>query len=431
MDIFITVTGEPVDVVSKTIQAAKNIDYPNFKVYILNDGFVAKKDNWHEVELLAQSESVVCITRKVRGGAKAGNINNALRQTTGEIVCVFDADMEAYPNFLKKIIPYFQDEKVGFIQSPQYYKNHSLNQVTGGAWEQQEFFFGPIMRGKEKSNAAFICGTNFAVRRVTLDQVGGMNEKNIAEDFLTSLAIHQKKWKSYYVPEVLAVGLAPEDLKSYYKQQLRWARGTLEVLFGQNPLFKRGLTWRQRVEYLSSALFYFNGIVVVIDIIMPVIFLFTGVMPVAATTTSFALFFIPFMAANLYTLFVVADGYLTFRAIAFTQSSWYLQLQAIFSVIFKREMKFSVTSKKKLKGNFLSLVFPHLIYISVSLVAIFVGIYREGINPSVITNIAWVAFNSILFMPFIIAAFHVTSKDDIREEQIMPVDGVKYKGAIT
>lgn len=407
VDIFITVTGEPVSVVERTIRAAKKINYPNFKIYVLNDGFVAKKENWHDIQLLAEREQVGCFTREIPGGAKAGNINNALKHTDGELLVVFDADMEAKEEFLQKIVPYFQNSRVGFVQSPQYYKNYYKNTITAGAWEQQEFFFGPIMRGKEKSNAAFICGTNFAVRRVALEEVGGMNEKNIAEDFLTSLAIHQKKWISYYVPDVVAEGLAPEDLYSYTKQQKRWARGTLEVLFGHNPIFKRGLSLRQRVEYLSSALFYFNGIIVLIDMIMPLIYLTTGIMPVAATTTSFAIFFIPFMAGNLFTLYTIGEGSLTFRAISFTQSSWYLQLQALFSVLFRRKMSFAVTSKQGLSGDFRSLAYPHILYAGSVVIAVVIGVLREGLSPSIITNIAWSLFNCIMFMPFILSALKV------------------------
>src|SRR5205823_4751315 len=107
--------------------AAKNIDYKSKKIYILNDGFVAKKDNWRDIEALAKEVKVQCITRKIPGGSKAGNINNALALTEGEFVLIFDADMTAYPEFLAKTIPYFHDKKVGFVQTPQYYKNNQKN----------------------------------------------------------------------------------------------------------------------------------------------------------------------------------------------------------------------------------------------------------------------------------------------------------------
>src|SRR5207237_9097827 len=68
VDIFIPVAGEPIDVIKQTASAAKQIHYPNKKIYILNDGYVAKKDNWQDVENLAKELGVFCITRKYLGG---------------------------------------------------------------------------------------------------------------------------------------------------------------------------------------------------------------------------------------------------------------------------------------------------------------------------------------------------------------------------
>lgn len=404
VDVYITVAGEPVEIVAETVRGAKRMAYAHKQIYILNDGFVAKKANWEEFEKLAEQEGIHCITRRTPGGAKAGNINNALQQTKGDVVAIFDADMVPHTDFLAKVMTYFDDPKVGFVQTPQFYNNYDVNQISGGSWEQQELFFGAIMRGKEKSNASFICGTNVAIRKQALEDVGGMNEKNIAEDFLTSLAIHQRGWKSYYVPEVLAEGLAPEDLLSYYKQQQRWARGSLEVLFSANPIFKKGLNWHQKTEYISSALYYLNGLVVLIDIVMPVIYLFTGIQAVSATTTSFAILFIPFIALNLLTLYIASDGFFTFRAAAFSISSWTIQLSALFSVITGKKIGFAVTPKQAQTGNFLFLAYPHIAYALLFVVALVVGIQREGINPSIMTNISWGLFNTMMFLPFIYAA---------------------------
>lgn len=403
--IFIPVAGEPFDIVEQTIKAAKKLQYTNKSIYILNDSYVAKKENWKDYEELAKEFNVACITRKKPGGAKAGNINNALKQTTEDIIVIFDSDMVPFPDFLHYIIPYFKDSNIAYVQTPQYYKNYSDNEITEGAWEQQEFFFGPIMKGKEKSNAAFICGTNVAIRRSDLEAVGGMNEENIAEDFLTSLAIHQRGKKSVYLTTVLAEGLAPIDSSSYYKQQLRWARGSLEVLFSQNPFFKSGLSLGQRIEYIASSLYYANGLIFLIDASMPVLYLFTGIQPVSTTTTSFALYFIPFMFLNLLTLSLSSVGKMSFRAISFSQSSFTLQLVALFSILTGKQMGFAVTSKKGVKTNHLPIVLPHISYVILSIVAASVGLSREGLNPSIVTNIAWALFNCLLFTPFILAAF--------------------------
>lgn len=404
VDVFLTVAGEPLDVVRQTVECILNTKYRSKRVYILNDSYVAGKENWQEYEALAQEMGIECITRTQPGGAKAGNINNALRQTDGELVAIFDADMCPEDDFFAKTVPHFSDKKVGFVQTPQYYANHAENLITTSSWEQQEFFFGPIMRGKNDSNAAFICGTNVVIRRTALEEVGGMNETSIAEDFLTSLFIHEKGWKSIYVPEVLAQGLAPEDMLSYYKQQLRWARGSLEVLFTYNPIFSRRLTWAQKLEYLSSALYYCGGVVVLIDALIPLFFLWFDITPIETATTVFALYFLPFMITVVYSLHLISGKAMTLRAISFTQSSWFLQIQALLSAITGKKMAFAVTSKKAIDGNFLSLAAPHLLYILLAFIGFGIALYREGVSPAVVTNISWVLLNIFLFVPFIYSA---------------------------
>lgn len=415
VDIFITVAGEPIEIVKETILACKNIDYPNFKIFILNDSFVAKKDNWEEYELLAHRFGVNCITRRIPGGAKAGNINNALRQTDGEFVIVFDADHVPHSDFIRKTIGYAADEKVAFIQTPQYYKNHNMNDITGGSWEQQSLFFGPILKGKNRLNSVFMCGTNMVLRRVAIEQVGGMCETNIAEDFLTSLFIHEKGWKSIYVPEVLAEGLAPEDFLSYYKQQFRWSRGSLEVIFKYNPLFRRGLKWRQKIQYLASASYYLSGSVVLMNALLPLAYFYTGLVPISTSTMALATIFIPYILINLYTLQASCNWSFSFRAIAFSLGSFFIHIKAIFFVIFNIKTAFSVTSKTKINGKFLNLVIPQLIYIALAIGGIIYSYIREGVNASFMTNFAWILLNIILFMPFIIVAmnFSLTKEEPI------------------
>ena len=82
---------------------------------------------------------------------------------------------------------------------------------------------------------------------------------SITEDMATAMRLHALGWKSAFHPEVLAYGLAPEDLQSALNQRLRWAEGTLQVLLRENPLFKRGLSFPQRIQYFTSMLSYFDG----------------------------------------------------------------------------------------------------------------------------------------------------------------------------
>ncbi|HSH17891.1 MAG TPA: glycosyltransferase [Candidatus Saccharimonadales bacterium] len=405
VDIFITVCGEPKDIVRETAQAVLRMHYPGtFQVYLLNDGLVAKKDNWKEMEELAEELGIHCITRTVPGGAKAGNINNGLAQTKSPYFVVFDADHIPHEDFLSEVMGYFVDPKMGFVQTPQFYSNQNENFVTKIAWQQQTLFFGPIMSGKNRLNSAFMCGTNMAISRKAIKQAGGMCEFNIAEDFLTSLFIHEKGWKSVYVPKVLAEGLAPEDFLSYYKQQFRWTRGSLEVIFKYNPLFRRGLKLKQKLQYLISASYYLSGAVVFIDALLPILFLFTGVTAIITDTMTLALVFIPYIFLNLYTLQRTSNFAYSFEAIAFSLSSFWLQINAIIAVLTNQKTSFVVTSKTAVQGNFLKLVIPQIIYILLTISGTAVGVMREGVSASLLANLAWALVNVAVFIPFVYAA---------------------------
>jgi len=384
--------------------------YPHFSIYILNDGKVASRPNWQEAEEIAARQGVNCITRTVPGGAKAGNINHATAQTREPYIVVFDADHAPKKEFLQETVGYFVDEKVAFVQSPQFYHNADVNQVAGGSWEQQALFFGPLLKGKDTVNSTFMCGTNMVLRRIALEEAGGMSEKSIAEDFLTSLLIHEKKWKSVYVDKVLAEGLAPEDFLSYYKQQFRWARGSLEILFSYNPLFRRGLTFAQKIQYLSSSSYYLSGIIVLINALLPLTYFFLQLKPLTINTMTLALIFLPYIFVILYTLQMTSNFTYTFRALSFSLGSSTIYIKALWATITRRQNAFAVTSKTRVSGNHGKLVLPHLMYIALVAAGIIYGVMREGWSASMLSNIAWAMIYIAAFAPFIAAAFEGTRK---------------------
>ncbi len=403
VDVFITVAGEPVEVVEATVTAALRMRTVESHVYILNDGYVAKKENWMDMEHLARRLGVTCITRRVAGGAKAGNINNALRRTRSPLIAMFDADHVPKEDFLEKTVPYFSNPLMGFVQTPQFYRNYAQNYITKSSWEQQEIFFGPICRGKNRDNAATMCGTNMVVRREALLSVGGMCTESIAEDFITGLFMHNVGYHSVYVPEVLAEGLATEDLLTYSKQQFRWARGALDVIFRYNPIFMRGLTRAQKVQYLASASFYFTGLVVVIDALLPIAYFYTGQVPVLVSGMLLAGVFLPYFFVVLYLIQRVSNYTFTFASLSFSMGSFAIQLKALYAAITFKRSSFDITSKFKAQGNFLPLAKWHLFYIALVVVGIPIALSREGLSASLVNNTAWALFNIAIFAPFIYA----------------------------
>jgi len=300
---------------------------------------------------------------------------------------------------------YFSDKEVALVQTPQYYENREQNFLTTAAWEQQELFFGPICRGKNRLNATFWCGTNAVIRRTALESIDGIPEDNIAEDFLASLKMHEKGWKSVYVPKVLAEGLAPHNLGNYVLQQFRWARGSSEIMFKHNPIFSRGLTWGQKIQYLYSSSYYLNGFVILIDALIPIYVLFSGALPVKAGTSDFMLYFFPFIFSTLHLLMLSTENTVTYRAIQLSVSSFYVFIKAVLSTIFGVKAKFNITSKSEETGNFLFLVIPHLAYAALGVAAIIYAFAKNGFVPSILTNASWIIFNIAFFFGFVRVAY--------------------------
>jgi cellulose synthase (UDP-forming) len=416
VDIYITVVNEPIDIVRETVINCKNLNYPDFNIFILNDGRVCNYEKWSEYEKLAIDEGIKCISREIPGGAKAGNINNALKITNSDFIAVFDADHAPTKDFLLKLVPYFVDPKVAFVQSPQYYKNFLNNTVTLGSAEQQELFFGPIMTGKNAQNSAFMCGTNMIIRRKALDEVGGLSVDNIAEDFMTSLLIHQKGWKSIYTKEILAEGLAPEDFLSYCKQQFRWARGSLEILFYYNPIFNKTLNFSQKLNYFTSASYYLSGLIIIFNLITPIIFLLFGLEPLRSSTMILPTFFLPYIILGSLVLNISTNSSYTFRALAFSNGSFWIFCKALFSVVFRQKSSFEVTSKEKISGNFIKLIIPHILYFIVGISSSVYGVLNFGVNAATVTNICWIVFNGITFFPFMMAALPETRSSYIKDK---------------
>lgn len=404
VDVFITVAGEPTELVRETVAAARDMSYPHKTIYILNDGFVAKKDNWRDIERMAREEGVQCITRTTPGGAKAGNINNALRLTRSPLVAIFDADHVPHRDFLSKTVPYFGEESVAFVQTPQFYKNFAENYLTQGAWEQQELFFGPICKGKNRLNAATMCGTNMVIARDALVEVGGMCEESIAEDFVTGLFMHERGYTSVYHPEVLAEGLAAEDFLSYSKQQFRWARGALDVIFRYNPFFRRGLTWKQRVQYLASSSFFLSGAIVLLNAMLPILFFYTGMVPVVVSGMLLAAVFLPYIFVTLYALQRSSNFTFTFPSLGLSMSAFTIHLQALWAAMTRKKSAFAVTSKEAVTGNFIRLATAHIAYIVLAAFGVVVAFAREGLSASLINNTAWALFMTAVFIPFIRAS---------------------------
>ena len=293
VDVFVCTYDEGLDVLIATLVGCDRITYPH-RTWVLDDGRRA------EVEALAERFGVGYITRPGNRHAKAGNINNALTYTSGQLVLVLDADHVPQPDILDATVGYFDDPSVALVQTPHDFGNLDSFQHFETGRHDQSMFFEVLMPGKGRHNAAYWCGSAALILRHALEGIGGIATETVAEDFHTTIRLHGQGWKTHYHDETLVQGLAPHNLASFLLQRDRWARGNLGVLrTPENPLVARGLTFKQRLSYLGSLEAYFIPLQRLIMLGVLITMLVTGMVPLHAELWQFGVFWAPWMALNL------------------------------------------------------------------------------------------------------------------------------------
>ncbi|MEZ0219101.1 MAG: glycosyltransferase family 2 protein [Tardiphaga sp.] len=296
VDVYIPTYSEPLDVLEKTITGALFLDYPNFTVWVLDDG----RRPW--LKAFCEEKGVGYMTRADNAHAKAGNINHALTKTNGDYVALFDADFVVQRNFLMRGMGFFADPNVGIVQVPHCFYNADPMQtnlaVRKAIPDDQRFFFEAIMPSRDGWDAAFCCGSNSITRRDALRTAGDrLPVESLTEDMLLTLMLLRKGYVTRYLNEPLAFGLAPEGLQAFFIQRSRWARGAIQILYLPSGPLGPGLTLMQRLLFLPTH-WLSQSLSLVVGLIVPLVFMWTGVLPMTNVTMEAVLsFLLPMLLA--------------------------------------------------------------------------------------------------------------------------------------
>ncbi|MCW2792263.1 MAG: glycosyl transferase family 2, partial [Nocardioides sp.] len=230
---------------------------------------------------------------------------------------------------------------------------------------------------------------------------------SVTEDMATCMRLHALGWRSVYHHEVLAHGLAPEDLRTMLQQRLRWAQGTIQVMLRENPLAQKGLSVGQRLMYFATMWSYLSGFAAVVFIAAPVLYLCFGVLPVHAYGLQFLTFFAPYMLANQLLFLVVGYGIRTWRGQQYSLALFPLWIRACLTaaanVFLGKPLGFVVTPKTRQTGGSFPwrLILPQTVATVVLVLACLVGVVRlwTGAATSSIgtaVNVTWVAYDLLV-----------------------------------
>ncbi|MGB5634641.1 MAG: glycosyltransferase, partial [Waterburya sp.] len=323
VDILIPTYNEPDFIVKRTIMGCQAINYERKQVYVLDD------TRRQSIRQLAQELGCHYITRPDNSGAKAGNLNNALRQTKGELVVVFDADFVPTTNFLERTVGFFQQEKIALVQTPQSFYNsdpvaRNLG-LEGVLTSEEEVFYRYLQPIKDGAGSLVCAGTSFVARREALRDIGYFTTDSISEDYFTGIRLAARGYELAYLDEKLSAGLAAESIGAHIDQRLRWVRGTLQAFFiKSNPLTISGLSLWQRIGHLEGLIHWFTCLPRVFFLFVPIICIFGQLNPVLTTTSEMIYIFLPY-----YVLVLTIFSWLNKRSRSILLSDVYSLIQAI------------------------------------------------------------------------------------------------------
>jgi cellulose synthase/poly-beta-1,6-N-acetylglucosamine synthase-like glycosyltransferase len=261
VDVLICTYNEDRAILERTIIGAMGMNYPNFRVWVLDDG----RRDWLS-DLCAQ-KGCRYLTRPDNSHAKAGNINHAVRHLAAlssppDFIAVLDADFVPFSNFVSRGLCLFKETAVGIVQTPQHFFNSDPIQnnlaISEVLPDEQRFFFDIIMPSKDAWELAFCCGTSSIIRFSALREIGGFPTDSVTEDFLLTVRLRERGYKTLYLNEKLSAGLAPEGINEYAVQRTRWCLGLVQICRGRSGPFRlgNGLPILFRISLIETFLYW-------------------------------------------------------------------------------------------------------------------------------------------------------------------------------
>jgi cellulose synthase (UDP-forming) len=407
VDVLIPTYNEPLDVVRYTALGALNMDWPADKmhVYILDDG------RRKEFEQFAFEAGLGYKIRSDNKHAKAGNINTALKSMTAPYVAIFDCDHVPTRSFLQMTMGWFlRDHKLAMLQTPHHFYSPDPFERNLGQFRiipnEGELFYGIVQDGNDFWNASFFCGSCAVLRRTALDEIGGIAVETVTEDAHTSLRMQMNGWGTAYINIPQAAGLATERLSAHVGQRIRWARGMIQILRTDNPLFAPGLKFPQRLCYFNAMCHFMYAVPRLIFLSAPLIYLILSHTNVPGYWAAILAYAMPHLVlSNVTNSRIQGEHRHSFwNEVYETVLSPYILLPTMMALINPKLGKFNVTAKGGVvKRTFFDtkIAQPFLILLVFNIAGLLIAIPRflwwDRDRPgTVIMNVMWCFFNIVI-----------------------------------
>jgi cellulose synthase (UDP-forming) len=407
VDVLVPSYNEPLEIVRYTALGALNIDWPTDKlhVYILDDG---RRKDFAEFAFQA---GVGYRIRPDNFHAKAGNINTALKSLNSPYVAIFDCDHVPTRSFLQMTMGWFlRDRNLAMLQTPHHFYSPDPFERNLGQFRvipnENELFYGIVQDGNDFWNATFFCGSCAVLRREALDEIGGIAVETVTEDAHTSLRMQSNGWNTAYINIPQAAGLATERLSAHVGQRIRWARGMVQILRTDNPLFAPKLNFAQRLCYFNAMAHFMYALPRLIFLTAPLIYLLLSHTNVPGYWAAILAYALPHLTlSNITNSRIQGQHRHSFwNEIYETVLSPYILLPTMLALINPKLGKFNVTAKGgivkrsffdvKIAQPFLVLLFFNFMGLLIAIPRFF--IWDKDRPGTVIMNVIWCFFNIVV-----------------------------------
>jgi cellulose synthase/poly-beta-1,6-N-acetylglucosamine synthase-like glycosyltransferase len=252
-------------VAERIIDCVAQQEYPKnrFQIQVLDDS----TDETVEIvrnkveEYRAKGFDIVHLHRVNRQGYKAGALQEAMPQVKSDFIAIFDADFVPRTDFLRTTMAYFEDPKVGIVQTRWEHINKDYSLLTQLQALQLNVHFTVEQAGRSYGNLLLqFNGTAGVWRKNVINEAGGWQSDTLTEDLDLSFRAQIMGYKIQYLEKLESPAELPVEMNGLKSQQFRWNKGGAQnarKLF--HLIWKEGankLNWVQKMHATSQLLAY-------------------------------------------------------------------------------------------------------------------------------------------------------------------------------
>ncbi|MDT0683961.1 cellulose synthase catalytic subunit [Roseicyclus sp. F158] len=424
--VLIATYNEDLEVLERTIAGARALAYERKEIWVLDDG----RRGW--LRDYCAARDVRYLTRPDNKGSKAGNLNHALgvlnaQAEPPEFFAVLDADFVPHRGFLSRTLALFHDPTVGLVQTPQHFFNadpiqHNLG-LSRSYPDEQRYFFDHMQPARDAWGTAICCGTSSMSRMSAVKAIGGFPTSSVTEDFMLTMSLQEKGFRTVYLNEALTEGLAPEGLKEYVTQRARWCLGLMQIARSDlGPLSRRRMRLRDRWSVIDSAFYWlFSFVFRIAAFVFPLLYWFFNITVVNAAVPDVISYFGTYYAWVLLTSTLLSPGMVVpiFHDVSQLVGAFPITRAAITGLLRPHGHPFSVTAKGGDRSRIVvqwAIMRPFAILLGLTVLGLTLGIffdafayYDAGDGKSVV--LFWTIYNLVVLVMTVLACVELPRRE--------------------